>query len=376
MIFRQLLDPPSSTYTYLLACPRRREAILIDPVFEQARRDCALVDELGLVLVATLDTHVHADHVTGAWLLRERTASRIMVAEASGARGADRLLRHGEHVEFGGCQLSVRATPGHTAGCLTFVLHDRTMAFTGDCLLVRGCGRVDFQGGSAETLYRSVHERIFTLPDDCLIWPGHDYRGLTVSSVGEERRYNPRLGGELSCSDFRGCMDNLGLAHPRQMDVAVPANLRCGRPGDDAVLAEAAMEADWAPLRLSFAGVWEIAPEWLEEHLDDVQVLDVREAGEFRGPLGHVPGARHIPLGELLARRHELDPARPVVVRVPRGRTFGAGMRVVAQGRIRQACQPARRHAALACNETSGGGNDRAGTRVGRGVTACPLTRR
>src|SRR5512145_2698493 len=195
MLFRQLFDPQSSTYTYLLADPAFREALLIDPVFEQARRDAALVDELGLKLTWTLETHVHADHVTGAWLLRERFGSRIALSGAAGAEGADRLLAHGDRVDFGKRYVEVRATPGHTSGCVVYVLDDHKAALTGDTLLIRGCGRTDFQQGSAETLYRSVHEQIFSLPDSCLLYPGHDYRGLTVTSVGEEKLFNPRLGG-------------------------------------------------------------------------------------------------------------------------------------------------------------------------------------
>ncbi len=310
ILFRQLFDPQSSTYTYLLADPRSREAVLIDPVFEQARRDSALIAELGLTLLATLETHVHADHVTGACLHKQERSSRILLAADGGAEGADRYLRHDDHVRFGDRHLVVRATPGHTSGCLTYVLDDRSMAFTGDCLLIRGCGRTDFQGGDAARLYRSVHDQVFSLPDDCLLYPGHDYRGLTVSSVAEERRYNPRLGGELSEADFAGYMANLGLPHPKQIDIAVPANLKCGRPEFCAITQET---PDWAPLRLTFAGIWEIEPRWLEEHLGSVTVVDVRESEEFCGPLGHIPGAHLVPLGELVERVGELPSDKPVV---------------------------------------------------------------
>ena len=183
MIFRQLFDPQSSTYTYLLADERTRHALLVDPVFEQARRDTALIEELGLKLQWTLETHVHADHVTGAWLLRDRLGSRIGLSAASGADGADRLLRHGDRVEFGKRWLEVRATPGHTNGCVTYVAKDEYLAFTGDALLIRGCGRTDFQQGSARELFRSVHEKIFTLPPATLIYPAHDYKGRTCTSV-------------------------------------------------------------------------------------------------------------------------------------------------------------------------------------------------
>ena len=164
MIFRQLFDPVSSTYTYILGDSESREAIIIDPVFEQLRREMALLSELGLKLVASLDTHVHADHVTGAWLLAKRLGSRIALSENGGAQGVDIPLKSGSRVAFGKRYVEARATPGHTDGCMTFVLDDRSMAFTGDTLLVRGCGRTDFQQGSAERLYRSVHDEIFSLP--------------------------------------------------------------------------------------------------------------------------------------------------------------------------------------------------------------------
>lgn len=308
MIFRQLFDSQSSTYSYLLGDEQNGEAVLIDPVFEQARRDAALIRELGLRLRFTLETHVHADHVTGAWLLKQRLGSRIALSGAGGVTHADVALAHGDRIAFGSRHLDVRETPGHTHGCLSYVLDDASMAFTGDCLLIRGCGRTDFQQGDAHTLYRSVHERIFTLPGTCLLYPGHDYRGLTVTSVEEERRYNPRLGGGIGAADFAGYMRNLGLPHPKQIDVAVPANLNCGRR-DDAQAAEPA----WAPLTFTFAGIWEISPHALEEAAAAVQVVDVREASEYGGPLGHIRGAMLIPLGELAAQGTRLARDRPVV---------------------------------------------------------------
>jgi glyoxylase-like metal-dependent hydrolase (beta-lactamase superfamily II)/rhodanese-related sulfurtransferase len=310
LVFRQLFDPQSGSYTYLLADPAAAEgeAILIDPVFEQIRRDAALLRELGLRLVATLETHVHADHVTGAGVLRHRLGSRIAVSAESGVEGADIYLKAGDQIKFGRRFVSVRATPGHTRGCLTFVLDNESMAFTGDCLLIRGSGRTDFQDGSARELYRSVRTQIFTLPDNCLLYPAHDYRGLTVTSVGEEKRFNPRLGGALSESDFAGYMNNLKLGHPKKIDVAVPANLKCGEPADGLPLSD----PDWAPLTCTFAGVWEVQPSWLEESRG-VQIVDVRDAEEFDGPLGRIRGAKLIPLGELQARAAELDKALPIV---------------------------------------------------------------
>ncbi|HEY9887069.1 MAG TPA: MBL fold metallo-hydrolase, partial [Candidatus Obscuribacterales bacterium] len=195
LIFRQLFDQDSSTYTYLLADPRSREAVLIDPVFEQHARDRALIEELNLTLVYTLDTHCHADHVTGAWRLQQALGSQIAISGRYGdlIEGADRRLEQGDRIAFGDRSLTVRATPGHTDGCITYVLDDASMAFTGDCLLIRGAGRCDFQQGNAATMYHSIQTQIFTLPDDCLIYPAHDYNGRTASTVADEKQFNPRI---------------------------------------------------------------------------------------------------------------------------------------------------------------------------------------
>ncbi len=307
LTFRQMFDPASSTYTYLLA--EDGYAVLIDPVFEQVRRDGALIEELGLTLVATLDTHVHADHVTGAWLLKQRLGSSILVSKASGAFGADRTLNDGDRISFGMRSLGVRATPGHTAGCVTYVLDGEAMAFTGDSLLIRGCGRTDFQEGDAGQLYRSVREKIFSLPDECPLYPAHDYRGLTATSVAEERAFNPRLGDGLSEADFSLTMKNLRLAHPKQIDVAVPANMKCGFVEGHAPMAD----PDWAPLTVTFSGTPEIDPQWVEENARAVQLLDVREPDEFVGPLGHIEGSVLIPLGALPERVNELSKDKPIV---------------------------------------------------------------
>ncbi len=312
LVFRQLFDAPSSTYTYLLGDSASGEALLIDPVFDNARRDAAMLRELGLRLVATLDTHVHADHVTGAWLLKQRCGAQIVLSEAAGATNADRLLRHGDRVAFGSRWLEARATPGHTSGCMSYVLDDQSMAFTGDALLIRGCGRTDFQQGSPQRLFRSVREQLLSLPPGCLLYPAHDYKGLTVTSVAEELQFNPRLGGQVDEADFAGYMNNLGLPHPKLMDIAVPANLQCGRP-DSANASALPAEPGWAPLVYTFGGMWEIQPTALEERLREVQVVDVREPAEFNDALGHVPGARLMPLATLPAAASALDPARPVV---------------------------------------------------------------
>jgi glyoxylase-like metal-dependent hydrolase (beta-lactamase superfamily II)/rhodanese-related sulfurtransferase len=310
LIFRQLFDPHSSTYSYLLGDARSSESVLIDPVFEQARRDAALIQELGLKLVATLETHVHADHVTGAWLLKRQLGSDIALSASSGAKGADRNLAHGDRVNFGNRYVETRATPGHTEGCVTYVLDDESMAFTGDCLLIRGSGRTDFQQGDPRAMFRSVKSQILCLPPACLLYPAHDYTGRTVTSVAEERRFNPRLGGEIGEADFVGYMNNLGLPHPKLIDIAVPANLQCGRPERDAALPA---EPAWAPLTFTFAGIWEIQPEALEENAAKVQLVDVREPDEFVGPLGRIRGAKLMPLGQLPARVGELARDQPVV---------------------------------------------------------------
>ncbi len=311
MIFRQLLDPLSWTFTYLIADETTKEAILIDPVFEQARRDCALLDELGLTLAYTLDTHVHADHVTSAWVLREKLGAKIALMAAAGAHGADVELADREILKVGALEIEARATPGHTGGCGTYVLAEKAMAFTGDCLLIRGCGRTDFQEGSPSTMYRSIHEQIFTLPDSYALYPGHDYAGRMMTTVAEERAHNLRCGGERSEGDFVGLMETLGLPHPKQIDVAVPANMRCGEPSDKRPIPA---EPSWAPLRYSYAGVWQVACEWLLEHQGEVQIVDVRPLEELSGGLGTIEGATLLPLDNVVEAAEALNRADAIVV--------------------------------------------------------------
>lgn len=309
LVFRQLQDPPSSTYTYLLGDSSSSQAVLIDPVFEQAERDAALISELGLTLRYTLDTHLHADHITAAWRMKHLLGSRVAISAAAGTQGADKELNAGDRIEFGNRSLEARPTPGHTDGCMSFVLDDRSMVFTGDCLLIRGAGRTDFQQGSAKTLYHSVVNELFTLPDECLVYPAHDYRGLTASSIGEEKQFNPRLGGNRNESDFAGFMQHLGLAHPSRIDEALPANQTCGR----IPAAELPMADNWAPLRRTHAGIDEVDPEWVASHHGAATVIDVREPSEFVGPFGHIEGATLVPLGQLLDEIEALDHTRPIV---------------------------------------------------------------
>ena len=330
MIFRQLFDPTSSTYTYLLADEGTRGAVLVDCVFERHARDAALIRELELALLCTLDTHCHADHVTGAWLMKTAFGCQVALAAVYGAENVDRPLAHGDTLRFGAHALEIRATPGHTPGCLSAVTGDHGMVFTGDALLVRGAGRTDFQQGDAGRLFRSIREQLFTLPDACLVYPAHDYEGRTASTIGEERRYNPRIGGGAREEDFVGYMRNLGLPHPKQLAVAVPANMRAGRPEGETP----GPAPPWGPVVRTYAGLAEIAPEWVARHRDDVHVLDVRSPAEFDGELGHLEGAQLIPLDELRARLSEVRSDKPVVVVCQTGRRAGMATVILAKASL------------------------------------------
>lgn len=309
MIFRQLFEIESSTYTYLLGCEDTGEAIIIDSVYEQHARDSALIRELGLKVRYALDTHVHADHVTGAWLMAQDLGAQSVISRQAGVEGVDVSVSDGDVLAFGNCSITVRATPGHTDGCLTYVTRDQDMAFTGDCLLIRGAGRTDFQAGNAQQMWHSIREQIFSLPDDCLLYPGHDYSGRTVSTVREEKAFNPRIGGEALEEDFVGYMNNLALPHPRLIDIAVPANLRGGRPEDGKM----PDSIDWGPVIINFAGIPEVAPDWVARQRDEIFLLDVRSRGEFDGQLEHIPNSVLIPLDELRERLHEIPQDKPVI---------------------------------------------------------------
>jgi sulfur dioxygenase len=308
LLFRQFFDADTGTFTYLLVDVPSRQGVLIDSVFEQHGRDLSLIRELGVELVASLDTHAHADHVTGSWLMHEATGCAIGLAAAARAENVTLPLHHGDRVAFGSRSLEVRSTPGHTDGCISFVLDDQSMAFTGDALLVRGCGRCDFQQGDAHNLWNSITEQIFSLPDSCLLYPGHDYTGRTVTSVAEEKAFNARLGGAATERDFVGHMQNMRLPHPHKIAEALPGNMRSGKPRSQP---EA---AGWAPLLRSYAGLPELMPAWVAAHRDELTVLDVRSAEEFAGPDGRVAGSLLIPLPELETRSGEISSDKPVVV--------------------------------------------------------------
>lgn len=234
LLFRQLFEKESSTYTYLLADLTHpdKPALLVDPVDKTVERDISLVEELGLKLIYAINTHVHADHVTGTGLLKNKVDGVKSIISKSSNSKADLFVDHGDIIQIGNLFLEVRATPGHTLGCVTYVTGDGPdqpqprMAFTGDALLIRGCGRTDLQGGSSSQLYKSVHSQIFSLPENTLVYPAHDYKGFTVSTVGEEMLYNPRLTKDEET--FENIMQNLKLSYPKMMDVAVPANMVCG----------------------------------------------------------------------------------------------------------------------------------------------------
>jgi len=230
MIFRQLFDRETCTYTYLLGDESSKEAVLIDPVLEQVDRDTQLLKNMGLNLTFCLNTHVHADHITGSGLLKGKWpgCKSVLGAEGNETAVSDVKVAEGETISFGSHKIEVLSTAGHTNGCHTFVVRDQgtIYIFTGDAVLVNGCGRTDFQQGSSRNLYNNIHTKVFTFPDDALIYPAHDYKGYTVTTVGQEKTFNPRL--TKSVEEFIDIMANLNLPYPAKIDASLPANLVCG----------------------------------------------------------------------------------------------------------------------------------------------------
>ncbi len=226
MIFRQLFEPLSSTYTYLLGCEETGQAILIDPVISSMDRDLAELDRLGLKLAYTVDTHIHADHITAALDLKKKLGSKIAAPAYDRLPCADVGIEEGRPFQAGSLMLQPLHTPGHTDGHFAYLFGERV--FTGDALLIEGCGRTDFQNGDADALYKSVNEKLFTLPDDYLVYPAHDYHDRRVSTIAQEKKRNPRLGGDRSLDEFRIIMANLNLPYPKFIDYAVPGNRQCG----------------------------------------------------------------------------------------------------------------------------------------------------
>lgn len=279
----QLFDPTSSTYTYVLFDQVTREALIIDPVDEQIERDLATLREYGLKLVWTIETHAHADHITSAGKLAELAGAKTAAPVGCGIGTASVQLEHGGTLQFGGEVLSALHTPGHTAGSMSFLW--RNHVFTGDTLLINGCGRTDFQSGSAQDLYHSLTQILFKLPADTTVWPGHDYQGRSHSSIGQEIAHNPRIAGK-SEAEFIAIMDALHLPRPRRIDEAVPANLTSGIRHD----VDGAQLMQARPGQPGYAG--DVSPQlaWQWVQSGEAVLIDVRSDAE-REWVGFVPGA-------------------------------------------------------------------------------------
>lgn len=235
MIFCQLFEPTSSTYTYLLGCEVSRRVVLIDPVFETVERDLALISGLGLELAYTLDTHVHADHLTGANKAKALVGSRIAAPNMDGLECVDVGVEEGQPLRVGSLIFQPLFTPGHTDTHHAYLIeeHGISRVFTGDCLLIDGCGRTDFQNGDVHQLFRSIRQKLFMLPDDTLVYPGHDYAGRFVSSIAQEKARNPRIGLDNTEQAFVDIMANLDLPYPKRIGLAVPGNRLCGDCPED-----------------------------------------------------------------------------------------------------------------------------------------------
>ncbi|AMO22163.1 hypothetical protein GCM10027034_24650 [Ramlibacter solisilvae] len=277
----QLFDPASSTYTYVVFDESTSEAVIIDPVDEQLDRDLSVLKELGLKLAWTVETHAHADHITSAGLLAEHAGARTAAPEGCNIGTASVQLKHGDTLRFGSEELLALHTPGHTAGSMSYVW--RGNVFTGDALLIGGCGRTDFQSGSSAALYRSITEVLFALPDETIVWPAHDYQGRTHSSIGQEKRTNPRIAGK-TLAEFTAIMEDLHLPKPRRIDEAVPANLTSGLRHD---AGGGALSVRVAP---GYAGDVspELACQWWRR--GDAVLVDIRCDAE-REWVGYIPGA-------------------------------------------------------------------------------------
>ena len=227
MIFKQFFEPESSTYTYVLADEQSREAVLIDPVASEIEVYAQYLAQENLTLSLSLDTHVHADHVTGANVLRQRFGCKTVLHRNSGVECGDIFITDRSAIRIGSMLIEARYTPGHTNACTSYVVDG--MVFTGDALLINGCGRTDFQEGDASTLYDSIHQQLFSLADDTIVYPGHDYQGRLCSSIGQERLHNARLGNGRSKQEFIEIMSHLNLPYPQKIDTALPANKACGQ---------------------------------------------------------------------------------------------------------------------------------------------------
>jgi sulfur dioxygenase len=279
LIFQQLFDSASWTYTYLLADSVSKEAVLIDTVFENVERDLDLIDQLGLDIKYVLDTHIHADHVTGSGRIRSLRGVKTAVPKNANVPCADINLSEGDQIKFGPFVIKVLETPGHTDASLSFVCED--MVFSGDALLIRGTGRTDFQSGSASELYDSITKKLFTLPGDAKLYPAHDYKGFTSSTIEAEIKHNPRAGRGRTKEEFVKIMSDLKLGYPKKIDEALPANQACGSVG----------------LSKSAEAYKTLSSADAKANLDEMLIVDVRRPDEFNGELGHIIGAHQITLG-------------------------------------------------------------------------------
>lgn len=235
MLFRQLFEPDSCTYTYMIACEHTGETVLIDPVLDTVERDLKVLNQLELKLTYTLDTHIHADHLSGALRLKSLSGSRIAYPAMDELPCADIGIREGQVFQVGRIQIHPLFTPGHTNHHHAYLIDDgvQPMLFSGDALLIEACGRTDFQSGDAATLYRSIHEKFFKLPNETLVYPCHDYEGRYVTTIAQEKKRNPRLGNHTSLAEFVSMMESMDLPYPRKIDFAVPGNEQCGVCPDD-----------------------------------------------------------------------------------------------------------------------------------------------
>lgn len=280
LIVKQLVDRETCTYTYLLIDPITQEAALIDAVKEQFGRDIQIIEELGVELLYTIETHVHADHVTSSGMIRQNTGAKIVFGDAADIKTIDIAVKDGQQLPLGNYTIQAISTPGHTSGCMSFYVDG--VVFTGDALFIRGCGRTDFQQGDSAKLYDSITEKLFSLPDETKVYPAHDYNGRLESTIGEEKHWNPRAGQGNSKEQFIHIMNNLNLAIPNKINEAIPENTNCG----------ISFNPDYY-LHQDFT-MNELYKVWQQNNADKL-IIDSRTPEEFSQ--GHIPKCRNIPLG-------------------------------------------------------------------------------
>jgi sulfur dioxygenase len=298
---KQMFDRESCTYTYLLIDPKTHEGVIIDAVREQLDRDLQCIEELGIELLYSIETHVHADHVTSAGAIRQKTGAKIVYSHFAAIKSIDVELNDGDELKIGAHRIKAISTPGHTQGCMSFYVEG--MVFTGDCLLIRGCGRTDFQQGSSENLYHSITQKLFMLPDETIVYPGHDYKGKTSSTIAEEKQWNQNK----SLDDFLQIMSNLNLDLPKKINEAVPANTHCGINFNP----DAYIHNDFSMTALY--NVWQ-----QQEHPSNLLIVDNRSQEEYSA--GHVPHSQNIPFGTESQHLKELEGFKHIYIYCHSGR--------------------------------------------------------